>query len=346
MKKIILILFIVLICCNWTSNAQNLIAVQNNSTPSFFTSLDSAIIHSQNGDTIYLPGGNFSLTTTIDKCLHIIGVGHNPDSAIGCGRTIITGNLNLSQDASGGSLWGISLTGNGNIQVIAANTMISNYTIKRCNFVSVGINGYCSSWIVIENVFYGMSSSSNGASNFIILNNFIQGTVCSGQYGISNSIIKNNIFTGLANFSYGSGCWPLHATYSTIENNIFTSNGNQHSLALCSFCFVYNNLFVETLQSPLPSQYSNNIDGQNQSSIFIYLTATAYYYTDDYHLQPTCPGKNAGTDGTDIGIYGGAFPWKEGSIPFNPHIQYKTISGATDVNGNLNVNIKVAAQDH
>lgn len=71
-----------------------------------------------------------------------------------------------------------------------------------------------------------------------------------------------------------------------------------------------------------------------------------FSYQYDFNLQIQSPGINAGTDGTDIGIYGGAFPWKEGSIPINPHIQTKTISSTTDPSGNLPVNIKVMTQIH
>jgi len=88
----------------------------------------------------------------------------------------------------------------------------------------------------------------------------------------------------------------------------------------------------------------NNIVNQTQSTIFVNQSGNSFSYDDDYHLQSTCPGKNAGRDGTDIGIYGGASPWKEGSIPFNPHIQTLNISPVTNSSGNLNVNIQVEAQ--
>jgi hypothetical protein len=74
-------------------------------------------------------------------------------------------------------------------------------------------------------------------------------------------------------------------------------------------------------------------------------SSTSFSYSDDYHLKSTSVGVNAGRDGTDIGIYGGAFPWKEGSLTFNPHYQRINISPTTDNNGNLNVNIKVEAQE-
>jgi len=57
------------------------------------------------------------------------------------------------------------------------------------------------------------------------------------------------------------------------------------------------------------------------------------------------PSTYIGTDATECGIYGGIFPYKEGAVPYNPHIQQKSISSVTDINGNINVNIKVVAQD-
>lgn len=49
-----------------------------------------------------------------------------------------------------------------------------------------------------------------------------------------------------------------------------------------------------------------------------------------------------------MGIYGGLpnYTFKEGCVPFNPHIISKTIAPNTDVNGHLNINIKVGAQDN
>lgn len=69
-------------------------------------------------------------------------------------------------------------------------------------------------------------------------------------------------------------------------------------------------------------------------------------YTYDFHLAANSPYKNGGRDGKDIGIYGGMFPWKAGSVPFNPHVQVKQISPTTDVTGKLQVKIQVQAQDN
>ncbi|MBL4585431.1 MAG: hypothetical protein JKX84_00010, partial [Flavobacteriales bacterium] len=57
------------------------------------------------------------------------------------------------------------------------------------------------------------------------------------------------------------------------------------------------------------------------------------------------PGAGAGTDGTDVGIYGGSYPYKHGAVPFNPHVQINQIDNQTNGQGELPVNIRVAAQE-
>ena len=53
-----------------------------------------------------------------------------------------------------------------------------------------------------------------------------------------------------------------------------------------------------------------------------------------------------GTDDSQIGIYGGVYyPYKEGAVPSNPHIQLQNIAPST-TNGLLNVQIKAVAQEN
>lgn len=189
----------------------------------------------------------------------------------------------------------------------------------------------------IENIIEGQINSGNGsATEYSFLNNIICSTFWANT-GIPifiNSIFKNNVFFQ-----------DPYCQYSLFENNVFIIGG--FSTAINSTAknnlFVYDILYLEGSGSN--NVGSNNIPGQEQSTIFINQEGTLFNYAHDYHLQTSCPGKNAGTDGTDIGIYGGIYPWKEGSIPFNPHFETIQISPKTDANGNLNVNIKVEAQE-
>ncbi len=326
-------------------SAQGLIAVQNGGAVSFHSQLDSALYYAQNGDTIYLPGGNFSVPQEINKEVHIVGVGYHPDSTSVTGATIISGVFALGTSSTNGSVTGIffstpTLYGGGQIRFIAN---VSNYSISRC-YIQGGIsntNGFANNIIIKENIigryFYSFGFSgeasisfSSSSSNIGLFNNIIIG----GTF-LSQSIIRNNIF-----LHYNPNIlqqYGLYANNCVIENNVFAnSNGSSNSIfrnnVNCPIDGVsgtnqgINNFCCESLQNIYPSYGSGNI------------------FSNNFHLPDSSPFKNAGTDGTDIGIYGGASPWKDGGIPFNPRILFKNIATTTDQNGNLQINIKVEAQ--
>ena len=347
MKNLVLQFIIMLVLLAGSIKAQSLIAVQNGGEPVFYQQVDSALFHSQDGDTIYIPGGTWYITQPVNKRLHLIGAGHNPDSTIATFQTTLIGNLSFSTGSSYGSFTGFYLIGY--IQVLDA-TVVS-CSISRCH-IKYGINLYSSNdnFSFIENILEGGFWASVGPSSCTFFNNII--AAChwySGDEPIMpfiDSFFKNNVF--LDNMQAG-GCQSIVSQYSLFENNIFIGYFFSNV-----YCFVFNSTFKNNLfsdWSPPPYPYSSNvcsnsINNQPLNSIFVNWSGTTFVYTDDYHLQSGCPGKNAGTDGTDMGIYGGSFPWKEGSVPFNPHIQLVNIADTTDQNGNLNVNIRVAAQDH
>jgi len=332
------VIFSFLILLASQTQAQNLIAVQNGGTPTFFAKLDDAIANSVDGDTIYMPGGNFALSTNISKRLHIIGVGYHPDSTRVTNPTniVLEGqNLNLLTGASGGSLIGVRLLGGWGVQfgTSSSNSLVTNYTIGFC-FLDNITSSYDGS---SNNLFYRNILGSINFSN-ILSENFYNNIITGGIYAGTGAIFKNNIII--------NGYWYqiVNTSYSTFENNIFE---NQSLLYSSDYNIFNNNLFQYEVTFPYGTNTgSNNIISQSASTIFVNQTGSSYNYAHDYHLQPSCPGKNAGRDGTDVGIYGGVYPWKEGAIPTNPHFQSVKIAGQTDGTGNLNVKIKVAAQDH
>ena len=101
---------------------------------------------------------------------------------------------------------------------------------------------------------------------------------------------------------------------------------------------ISNNLF--TTYSGFNGNKVQSID-----SIFIHYTKSSWDIFQNFKLQSSCIGIKAGMDGTDVGIYGTANPFKYSGLPINPHYQAINIPVSTGVNGKLNVNITVAAQN-
>ena len=85
---------------------------------------------------------------------------------------------------------------------------------------------------------------------------------------------------------------------------------------------------------------------------FVYIySASDHNYNDqnNYYLQTTSPALNAGTDGTDLGIFGGQYPWPDTYIPNYVQCVQTSIPQVTELNiqnssvpanGNLNFSVK------
>jgi hypothetical protein len=312
-------------------NAQNSIALQTKGTTVFYQVLDSAITHALDGDTLYLSGGVFGVSGTLNKRLHLVGVGHHPDSTKSTSSTNLLSELKLGSGSARGSITGINMASN----YISIQGSLDNYIISRCNLSISSSTNNVSNLLCIENVLKNIDINGN---NNIFYNNIIQESGL--RFGTSNTL-KNNIFLGVYFLSYNG-----LINYSLFENNIFLNGSNDFTGNVYSNSFK-NNLFLTNFNLNRNSNFGiGNLGNQPQSSVFINQSGNTFDYTHDYHINPDSPAKNAGTDGTDIGIYGGLFPWKEGSVPFNPHIQSLILDSKTDKDGNLNVKIKVQAQEH
>lgn len=334
-------------------NAQQTITRQNGSSISFYNVLDSAITYAQSGDTIYISGGGFTLSVPINKPLHIFGVGFRPDSTIATKNTIIASDIYVLSNASNGSLTGIYCTGSLRFGNSTSNQDVSNFKISRCNFKQSAYLGFDGMSGAVNNVFieniirriFLFNARSNNFYNNIIID-------YAKDIGLNNVFRNNNFNNSSAKnyadgyFWYGVPASIVNAIGAVFENNIFrgglfSAGGYNPGLSNCVF---YNCLFSGA-PSCMGCTDFNSIVNQPDATILInFPNYQDYQYSFDSHLQSASPGKNAGTDGNDIGIYGGAFPWKDGSLPVNPHIQFKSISNTTDSNGNLQINIKVKAQ--
>ncbi|MFZ4707455.1 MAG: hypothetical protein ACOYMF_15745 [Bacteroidales bacterium] len=324
-------------------NAQTLIAVQNESSSSFYDNLDSAIVHAVSGDFIYIPGGSFPITVPINKKLQIVGVGHNPDSCAVTGISQIAGSINIINGSDHGSISGLKISGSVSFGTSPTEVSISYFSIERCNIGGSLILATQSSNILVNECIIQGLINGNNTMGFQLSKCIIEGKEfenpgvngCVIQNFNSNAYFINNIFIG-----WKTSLWMVVNCH--FRNNVFRSG--PYNFGGNSLNLIQNNIFNggETPGLYYIGQFINNIIGP-LTDLFVNQSGYVYDYTQDYHIVATSPAHDAGTDGTDLGVYGTGSPWKEGSLPGNPHIQSKTFS---KVNGNLNVEMKVAAQDY
>ncbi len=305
--------------------------------------LDAALTAASPGNYIYLPGGTFTLSLPIDKPIHLIGAGHDPDSTAVTGATMIGGNLIINGAAEGSTFEGFLLTG-----YITAGSNNSD-TLRNCTFLKLLINGDYRALSINSQFFQCVFKGWVYCLNF--------NPSASNLPNEHNGDFQNCFFEKYLNY------W----CHSLISNCIFHVT-NVHSFANCNYIIVKNSFFLGAFGSGDGGSANSNImaynnylqstpGGVNQfivnESNEVYANCTdhfftcptgGYSYSANYKLKPGSNAIGAGTDNKDIGLYGGDMPWTDGSVPGNPHFYFKNMGSATNAAGHLPVNLKVRAQ--
>ncbi|MDD2636804.1 MAG: right-handed parallel beta-helix repeat-containing protein [Bacteroidales bacterium] len=346
MKKRFLFLILLSIGSIGLVQAQQRVALHSNGTTTVFgggNPFTDAYNAAANGDTLYLPGGVIPYPATIDKGLVIIGAGHYPDSTTATGKTVLSGSLTIRGEADKLWLEGIELTGG---ITFYRNHKVDSVTIRRCKFESLLYEIYsgggtpCLENSIRENIINGNVNFANATSS-VLSNNIIGGQVSNASnIGISNNIFLSNTHSTA---SYNMLFYTVNSCF--ISNNIIFRNysGEAYVYSSCNLNTFSNNIFT-LVPTEGTNTFTDNYNSIDITTVFVNQSGNVFDYTHDYHLVD--PASYLGTDGSQVGIYGGMYPIKDGAVPQNPHFQFKNISTQTDNNGELNIQIQVEAQDY
>ena len=354
MKTKIFMLMIACLLTNAIAQAQVFVIERGASTSLTFDNIKSAVDALQDNDCLYIPPGVFSLTgytwtgyngtinstntLCVNKKVSIFGAGYNS----GNNSTIITGgNLVLGKNAGGSLITGINFNNSSNLSL----SDVSNCIVSRCKFGSGGIqlcgigNNINISECEIANIFYNSGLDTSSASNMPASFSKCIFSTTIGYYNFQFASVSNSLFLQMG---------TLYITNSSFSNNIFivsntttNTNYNMNYLSTSNNTFT-NNLWVGGYPSSGAS-YNNTFT--NEIIKETYANAFVDPANGNYHLKDVCIGKNAGSDGTDVGIFGTVMPFKESRLPSVPYFKTKVISPETDAAGKLPVYIQIEAQD-
>lgn len=334
-----------LLLLTWNSFSQTQFALHHLGEATFFKNFAEALDASLEGDTIYLPGGNFNIgNVVIDKKLVLVGAGHYPQYSLATGITSLQGEIILVTGADHSQLHGFYLTGNIRLGNSLENQQVNNISITRCSINELRLN-------------YDGSANPTTSQNIMVMENVIRGQLYGGyaQYVFfsknffgyrvvhfnGNATFTNNIF--LRQTSSWNDYVIGYAESTLFYNNIFLTNN--YLLGGSSFANTFNhNIFVQNFVIPAGSTGTGNIIQKPLAEIFANHSGNMFKYESDFQLADTSEGIGAGTDGNDIGIYGTNIPYKEGAIPFNPRIVSGQVSTETDADGNIQIDIIVNSQ--
>ncbi len=342
-----------------TVKAQSSFAVVNpNGTTTLTESFKTAVETATSGDIIYLPTGDIDIGDfVVKKQVHIIGAGYCPDSSGGA-VTKILGDFRIAKGADGGSLTGVAIGGDFRIGTDVNDQNVDGYSCLRCwfggrtgEFVLGNSTGYAQenndgkNYTFVECVFVHSWTHISNAKKVLFDRCIFYSRLFNskGELSIKNSIFLFNI----------SG-WPLFNRLegAIIENCIIIQSHNI-SPGDCLNTTFNNNLFCSpTTESDLQNvNISGNVFNFDSSKVFLGLDVNnwgdvKYHFSpgDIYHLKPEAKAAIKGTDGREVGLYGGSEPFKDGALPPVPSIKEANVSSKSNAKGKLQIEFKVQAQ--
>jgi len=213
--------------------------------------------------------------------------------------------------------------------IVAINNLIGNvYGLIMTNCV------------FFNNIMRDTSIQLQGSYNNVYANNVFIGN----SQGLAGAQVINNLFTKYLGDAQDNNIFGSNCSY---VNNVF-SNG----ASFCSSCAItqMNNIFnagVIVTQSPYGQ-------GTLWESGYSNYPNTLY---PNFHLLSGSVGVGFGTDNTDVGIYGGAFPWvdyisaDERFRYFSPPSQlpvlkeFNILNPAINPNGVISIQVKAKSQE-
>ena len=327
-----------------------------------FSTIQEAVDNASSGDTIYvepLSEGQAYAGATIDKTLFLYGTGYyleeNDSNQYALNESIIN-PIRFNPGSEGSLLSGFVTTGTLNIPGVGSGHII--------------LNACC---ITVENCNYPVSSTSNtsflllfsNADNCIIRNcHYVAGRVevqplpsDTSEPGVTGTIIFNSIFEAVNGRSASSvTIGDLTVDHCTVRYAI----GVENIPARAKNTTFINSVISSSSISPVCSSGCTFINTMGQEAIFngSQVDIVLSDFEDDfipslnehpelrYSLSEVSAGKNAATDGTDCGLFGGPTPYRLSGIPEIPAIFQLVVDTQGNANSQtLDVNLKAKSHD-
>lgn len=289
------------------------------------------------GDVITLSSGKFNVSSNITKSLSVYGTGFEDDEATGTKATVISGSIYLLH---------------GDINDSDGNVIKEGRKVNGCRFEGIALDDINllseTNDIIIAkckfNTLYGRVTTTNLTVKQCVSLKIV------GNYNSIPSSIFNNLY--IVNSHVGD-IYSYIDNRSTIQVDHCIVTGSLSQAVLCTNNILYrslnsgatakNNIFVG-LNSSVGNgvqDMGNNWTGVVDAGVWAEENADGSY-AEDKTFELKYPEKYVGTDGTQIGLHGGLYPWNK--IPSTPRIVESNIDTKTSAEGKLKVSIKVEAQ--
>ncbi|WP_302447273.1 hypothetical protein [Paraprevotella clara] len=323
MRKKIFFALLSVVCFSWRASAQSsLLATLNHegtiSTYYGSSALQEAYHAADHGDVITLSSGSF-LGTDIQKAITLRGAGMTVDTVAHTEPTVISTNFTI--DVSDTLSHRLTLEGIYSNQTVRVSTL-KNAMFLKCRFKE--INTYSSNSTMkdlnfihcrIAERFYLAANGSASFLNCVVMNPY-QGNSNNSVFSFTNCYVNK-----------------VDISYSEYKNCIINNTYSGTSTTT-----YYNNLWLCNGGYSLNSPNNTNVKISETDERVSFLNVD-YNDDNDYQLTDAVRALIKGTDGTEVGIYGGSLPYDP--TPTNPQITKFNVAAKSTADGKLSVDIEV-----
>lgn len=343
MKKILfLVTLISLMCFNFAKAQSSLIATlsHDDDVKVFYgtDALSQAHAAATSGDVITLSSGTFN-ATDITKAITLRGAGMAMDSLNNIYNTIITGDFNCTISDTTTNLKMEGIYHNGSFKY----DKIRRAQFLKCRFKIITYKNSSTSQLR-DCVFLNCRIADRlDVATGIFLGNMLYNSIIEDfSAGAGNR--QSNIFDNciIINTGSSSGSHFSSLGRSTFKNCIFIHNITTDLLTLGAIA--YNCIVVgnnTNIFSEIPNTTNKVVP--SYSDVFLTYNSTSSIAKNDdetFELTEDAKTKYLGLDGTEVGIYGGTFPYT--TVLETPKIKKCNVAAKSTADGKLSVDIEVA----
>lgn len=339
MKSVFLFFFILLSTFSVSGKIWHVDSNPGNSAD--FTTVQAAHDAASPGDTLYIMGSGVPYGDLImTKRLNLFGPGYflaeNPETQANISEARI-GLTELKKGSEGTLITGLYFyypTVLNSKHQVTINA--SNIVFKRNRIYGL-VNAAASIFV------------TDTTGNVFIIQNYIQNdftgntAYCILLQGQNTNIEIRNNFIYITDNSLGYSITCPSTSSATITNNL------THGYWTLNYCVVTNNIMAGGYYSGGNNLITNNLCNSNQlpagpNKQFIAMSSTLFVAEGGsdayYRIKNGSDGDNYGTDGTDVGPFGGWDPYVISGIPSLPTIYYLEAPASGSATNGLPVRIK------
>ncbi|MCH8569089.1 MAG: hypothetical protein LAT67_12520 [Balneolales bacterium] len=319
-----------------------------------YASIQEAIDAASDGDVLHIiPSGDSYGNFTLNKSLQIYGIGFNPDTDAP-GRSLV-GQITITSSGSNSSIEGVvasTINFEDPQEFTVSNILIQKSRINGLRIPDNPSDEQQVAGLILQGNIIHASSVNNSSidfptdskvSNFVVSNNIFTGNNHRIKAG-NGAIFRNNLF-----LSDGSSASYTFLTLrnALVANNIFLGsrpNDFTQAVSITETSF-QNNLSFGSSNDEFPLETNDNSGSGNLVNIdpqFASLDASDdvwQFSSWDATLESGSPAIGAGTDGTDLGIFGGSNPLDMTGVPL-PLIQLLDVPALVGQNEDLDITIR------